>query len=334
MATSPPSVTAAAFSPADAAREVELAEQRIRRYIRETPLEPSPYLSQETGCEVTLKLECAQVTGSFKARGALNKLLSLSPAERARGIVAASTGNHALAVAHALDLLGIEGEIFLPASVSPAKLAALRLRGARLRLVEGDPGLAEIAARQEAKASSRVYVSPYNDRQIIGGQGTIGVELHRQLDRIDAVFVPVGGGGLVSGIASYLKTRAPSVYVVGCQPSASPIMAESVRAGRLLELPSEPSLSDATVGMLDAGAITFPLCQSLVNEWVVVDEPAIRSAIRLILETQFLLIEGAAALAVAALTTMGGRWAGARVVLLLSGSHLARPALAGVVADT
>jgi len=333
MATSPPSVAGASFSPADAVREVELAEKRIRRHIRETPLEPSPYLSRETGCEVYLKLECAQVTGSFKARGALNKLLSLGPTDRARGIVAASTGNHALAVAHALDLLGIEGEIFLPASVSPAKLAALRLRTSRLRLIEDDPGLVESVARREAEASGRVFVSPYNDPQIIGGQGTIGLELVRQLDRIDAVFVPVGGGGLVAGIASYLESRAPSVRVLGCQPMASPIMAESVKAGRLLELPSDPSLSDATLGMAEPGAITFPLCQTLVDEWIVLDEPAIRSAIRLILEQHFLLIEGAAALAVAALTTMRERWTGARVVLLLSGSHIARPALAGVVAE-
>jgi len=318
MATSPPSVAGAPFSPADAAREVELAEKRIRRYVRETPLEPSPYLSREAGCQVYLKLECAQVTGSFKARGALNKLLSLSPSERARGIVAASTGNHALAVAHALDLLGVEGEIFLPASVSPAKLAALRLRTSRLRLIEDDPGLVETIARREAEASGRVFVSPYNDPQVIGGQGTIGLELARQLDRFDAVFVPVGGGGLVAGIASYLESRGLTVHVVGCQPAASPIIAESVKAGRLLELPSDPSLSDATLGMAEPGAITFPLCQTLVDEWIVLDEPAIRSALRLVLEQHFLLIEGAAALAVAALRSLRDRWQGGRVVLVRS----------------
>jgi len=324
-------VTDAAFSPAEAANEVGLAESRIRGYIRETPLEPSPFLSRETGCEVYLKLECVQLTGSFKARGALNKLLSLSHADRARGIVAASTGNHALAVAYGLERLGIEGEIFLPASVSPAKLAGLRLRTAPLRLVDEDPGVVETIARREAEASGRVYLSPYNDRQIIGGQGTIGLELLRQLERMDAVLVPVGGGGLVSGIASCLKDRAPSVQIVGCQPSASPIMAESIRVGRLLELPSDPSLSDATVGTLDAGAITFPLCRSLVDEWVVLDEPAIRAAVRIVLEKQFLLIEGAAALPVAALAALRGRWPGGRVVLVLSGSHLALPALAEVL---
>ncbi len=318
---------------ADAAREVGLAADRIGPYIRETPLEPSPFLSRETGADVHLKLECVQVTGSFKARGALNKLLSLGAAERARGVVAASTGNHGLAVAHALALLGIAGEIFLPASVSPAKLEGLRARGARVRLVDEDPGVVETVARQDADRTGRIYVSPYNDPQVIGGQGTVGVELLRQLEELDAVLVPVGGGGLVGGIGAWLKERAPSVRIVGCQPAACPILVESVKAGRLLELPSAPSLSDATVGLIEAGAITFPLCRACVDDWLVVDEPAIRAALRLVLERQSVLIEGAAALPVAALLAARDRWRGARVALVLSGSHIALPTLADVLRE-
>lgn len=318
---------------ADAAREVGLAADRIGPYIRETPLEPSPFLSRETGADVHLKLECVQVTGSFKARGALNKLLSLGAAGRARGVVAASTGNHGLAVAHALALLGIAGEIFLPASVSPAKLEGLRAQGARVRLVDEDPGVVETVARQDADRTGRIYVSPYNDPQVIGGQGTVGVELLRQLEELDAVLVPVGGGGLVGGIGAWLKERAPSVRIVGCQPAACPILAESVKAGRLLELPSAPSLSDATVGLIEAGAITFPLCRTCVDDWLVVDEPAIRAALRLVLERQSVLIEGAAALPVAALLAARDRWRGARVALVLSGSHIALPPLADVLRD-
>lgn len=316
---------------ADAAREVALAADRIGPYIRETPLEPSPFLSRETGGDVHLKLECVQITGSFKARGALNKLLSLGAAERARGVVAASTGNHGLAVAHALALLGIAGEIFLPARVSPAKLEALRARGARVRLVDEDPGVVETVARRDAEGTGRIYVSPYNDPQVIGGQGTVGVELLRQLEGLDAVLVPVGGGGLVGGIGAWLKERAPSVRIVGCQPAACPILVESMKAGRLLELPSAPSLSDATVGLVEAGAITFPLCRACVDDWLVVDEPAIRSALRLVLERQSVLIEGAAALPVAALLAAGDRWRGARVALVLSGSHIALSTLADVL---
>jgi len=321
------------FTPADAAREVALAEPRIRPHIRETPLEPSPVLSRETGGDVHLKLECVQVTGSFKARGALNRLLALSGAERTLGVVAASTGNHGLAVAHALALLGIAGEIFLPSTVSPAKLDALRARGARVRLVEDDPGVVETVARRDAERTGRVYVSPYNDRHVIAGQGTVGVELLRQLESVDAVLVPVGGGGLIGGIGACLKERAPGVHIVGCQPAACPILVESVRAGRLLELPSAPSLSDATVGLVEAGAVTFPLCRAVVDDWVVVNEGEIRSALRLVLEQQSVLIEGASALPVAALLATRDRWRGARVALVLSGSHIALRVLREVLRE-
>ncbi len=323
---------AADFTPADAAREVALAEPRIRPYVRETPLEPSPALSRAAGADVYLKLETCQVTGSFKARGAFNKLLSLSSAERTRGVVAASTGNHALATAHALGLLGISGEIFLPASVSPAKLDALQSRGATLRLIDDDPGLVETIARRAADESGRVYVSPYNDPQVIGGQGTIAVELRRRLAP-DVVLVPVGGGGLVAGIAAHLAEHAPDTQVIGCQPSACPIMAESVRAGRLLELPSGPSISDATVGLLEPGSITLPVCRDLVADWLRVDEPDLRSAVRFVLDKQSLLVEGAAALPVAALLAAGDRWRGATLVLVLSGSHIAMAALADLLAN-
>ncbi|MGH7632069.1 MAG: pyridoxal-phosphate dependent enzyme [Gemmatimonadales bacterium] len=320
------------FTPADAAREVALAEPRIRPYVRETPLEPSPALSRAAGADVHLKLETAQVTGSFKARGALSKLLALSTEERGRGVVAASTGNHALAMAQALALLGIGGEIFLPASVSRAKLDALESRGARLRLIDDDPGLVETIARRAADETGRVYVSPYNDPQVIGGQGTVAVELRRQLAGVDAVLVPVGGGGLISGIAAHLAAHAPETQVVGCQPSASPIMAESVRAGRLLELPSAASISDATVGLLEPGSITFPLCRDLVADWTQVDEPELRAAVRFVLERESLLVEGAGALPVAALLAAGKRWRGGKVALVLSGSHIAMPVLADVLA--
>ncbi|MFL5493203.1 MAG: pyridoxal-phosphate dependent enzyme, partial [Gemmatimonadales bacterium] len=268
--------------------------------MRATPLEPSPTLSNAAGCRVYLKLENVQVTGSFKARGAFNKLLSLTDAERSTGIVTASTGNHALAVAHALGVLGVEGEIFLPSTVSPLKLEALRSRGAELRLVDADPGRVETIARARADASGRVFISPYNDPEVIGGQGTVAVELQRELDAMDTVLVPVGGGGLIAGIGGLLKARDPAIRVVGCQPVASPVLAASVAAGRIVEMPSGVSLSDATLGLLEPGAITFPICQSCVDEWLVVEEAELRAAVRLILEQHSLLVEGAAALPVAA----------------------------------
>jgi threonine dehydratase len=321
-------VTAIEFSREDVVRQVELAEGRIRPFIRETPLEPSPLLSAAAGCRVYLKLENVQVTGSFKARGAFNKLLSLTDAERAAGIVTASTGNHALAVAHALGLLGIGGEIFLPSTASPLKLEALRSRGADLRLVDADPGRVETIARTHAAASGRVFISPYNDPEVIGGQGTIAVELLRELETTDTVLVPVGGGGLIAGIGGWLKAHDPAIRVVGCQPAASPVLAASIATGRIVEMRSGASLSDATLGLVEQGAITFPICQSCVDEWPIIEEARLRAAVLLILETHSLLIEGAAALPVAALLQAGQRYRGRTVVLVLSGSHLALPDLA------
>lgn len=321
------------FSREDVVRQVELAEGRIRPFIRETPLEHSPVLSAAAGCGVYLKLENVQVTGSFKARGAFNKLLSLTDGERVAGIVTASTGNHALAVAHALALLGVQGEIFLPSTASPLKLEALRSRGADLRLVDADAGRVETIARAHAVDSGRVFISPYNDPEVIGGQGTVAVELLRELEAMDTVLVPVGGGGLIAGIGGWLKAHDPAIWVVGCQPAASPVLAASIAAGRIVEMSSGASLSDATLGLVEQGAITFPICQTCVDEWPVVEEARLRAAVRLMLEKHSLLIEGAAALPVAALLQAGQRYRGRTVVLVLSGAHLALPDLAELLAE-
>jgi threonine dehydratase len=321
------------YSADDVAAGVELAAARIRAHVRETPLEESIALSREVGARVLLKLESAQVSGSFKARGAFNKLLALSPAERAAGIVTASTGNHALATVHALSVLGLRGEIFLPAAASATKVEALRARGAQLRFIDGDPGMAEVAARAFAGETGRVYVSPYNDPDVVAGQGTIAWELLRALDAFDSVIVPVGGGGLIAGIAGFLKTRRPGVRVVGCQPTASAVMSRSVEAGRLLELPSQESVSDATAGLVEQGSVTFPICQTCVDEWILVEERELRSAVRLIAEQHSVLIEGAGALAVAALRRRPDLRRGQTVVLILSGSHIGVPLLTDILKD-
>jgi len=323
----------ATYAATDVANDVDQALVRIRGHVRETPLEYSVALSAETEARVFLKLESAQVSGSFKARGAFSKLLSLTSAERAAGIVTASTGNHGLAVAHALAILGIEGEIFLPASASATKVEALRARGARLSLIDADPGAVEGVARTRAADSGRVYVSPYNDREVIGGQGTIAIELARAKETLDVVIVPVGGGGLIAGLAGYLRARHPGVHVVGCQPRASFVMARSVEVGHLVEVPSADSISDATVGLVEAGAITFPICQTCVDDWVLVDEEDLRGAIRFVAAHHSLLIEGAAALPVAALRRGASRYAGKTVGVILSGCHIGVPLLASILGE-
>ena len=325
----------AEYSADQVSEEVALAAKRIRPYVRETPLEHSPCLSSETGAEVYLKMENLQVTNSFKARGAFSALLGLADEERSRGIVTSSTGNHANACAYAMPLLGIEGEIWVPATTSRAKLDPLEARGADLKLVEGDPGHVEVLAREEAGRTGRVFVSPYNDPKVIGGQGTISLELERQLGGPpDEVFVPVGGGGLIAGVSGHFKSEGAATRVIGCLPSNSPVMLDSVKAGHLIESPYESSLSDATIGWAEPDAITFPICRDCVDDWVLASEDQIAAAIRAIIACHSVLIEGAGALSVACLLKEGKRFAGRTVVLILSGSRISLQKLAEVIGSS
>jgi threonine dehydratase len=305
--------------------EVLAAEGRIRSHVRETPLELSPYLSAEADADVYLKLESQQITGSFKLRGAMNKFLSLSKGDRSRPVVTASSGNHAGAVAYALKELGGTGIIYLPSTVSRAKVEALEPYGpygVELRFVGSDSVEGELEAKRVSREEGLLYISPYSDPQVIGGQGTIAVEIERQLERFDAVFVPVGGGGLISGIAGYFKARSPSVRIVGCQPRASRVMYESLAAGRILDLPSERTLADGTAGGVDPDAITFAICQRDVDEMVLVSEDEITLAMRLAIEKHCMLIEGAAALSIASFRKMRSAYRGQTVVLVVSGKKV------------
>jgi threonine dehydratase len=215
----------------DIYNEVKQAEKRIRLHLRPTRLEYSPTLSRQSGAEVYCKLENLQPTGSFKVRGAMNKLLSLEDSVRSKGVVAASTGNHGAAVAYSMQKLDVPGIIFVPGNADPSKIAIIEQSDAEVRFFGSDCAETEVHARQYAAGQGMTYVSPYNDLQIIGGQGTIGLELQQQLSSIDAVFVSLGGGGLISGIAGYLKHSNPSVEIIGCSPENSQVMIQSLAAG-------------------------------------------------------------------------------------------------------
>ena len=303
-------------------QEILQAEQRIRPYIRTTSLEYSFPLSKLTGAQVFLKLENLQHTGSFKVRGAMNALLSLPEEQRAKGIVTASSGNHGLAIAFGLHTLNMPGIIFVPENTSPAKIEAIRRYDADLRFQGNDSVITEEYARSYAQQHELVYISPYNDPRVIGGQGTIGVELCRQSERIDAVLVALGGGGMISGIAEYVKTIFPTAEILGCSPEHSPVMAKSVQAGHILEMESLPTLSDGTAGGVEQDAITFPLCQRLVDDYILVSEEEIRQAMRLCIETHHMLIEGAAGVALASLLKAGQRLQGKHVIVVLCGANL------------
>ena len=303
--------------------EVLQAEERIRPYVRATPLDYSLALSQQYDAEVWLKLENLQHTGSFKVRGAMTKLLSLTPEEKACGVVTASTGNHGAAVAFGLRTLSLTGTIFVPENASPTKVAAIKRYGATIKIYGADCLEAELYAQRYARENGLTYISPYNDPQVIGGQGTIGLELKRQAENIDAVFVSVGGGGLISGIAGYLKQVLPNkVKVIGCLPENSPEMALAVQAGHHVQMAPQPTLSDGTAGGFEPGAITFELCQQFVDEYVLVSEAEIAVALRLTLETHHQLIEGSAGVAIAGFQKLHPQFKGQNVVIVLCGANI------------
>jgi threonine dehydratase len=310
------------FHYSDIVKEASKAEQNIGPYIRETPLEFSPYLSSMGGSQLYLKLENFQLTGSFKIRGAFNKLLSLPEKMKEKGIITASSGNHGVAVSFALRKLGLKGKIFLPQNTSKAKVRILEESGAEIELYGDDCVNAENHARKTAEQNGMVWISPYNDTEVIGGQATVGLELLDQIKKIDAVLVPVGGGGLISGIAACLKAKKKDTVVIGCQPINSCVMYESLRAGRILELESKPSLSDATAGGIEKGSLTFDLCRELVDDFILVSEQEIKEAILVGLRQHAFLIEGAAALSIASYLKTAKRFAGKSVVLILSGARI------------
>jgi len=302
---------------------IAAAYERLRPLVRETPLEESPALAGDSGATVLLKLEHLQHTGSFKFRGASNKIAILTPEEAARGVVAASNGNHGLGVAAAARARSIAAEVFVSSSVSAAKARRIASLGARLTTAGDDPLTAELAARNAAESSGRVFISPYNDWDVIAGQGTIGIELLRQAPAADGVFVAVGGGGLIGGIGHAIKHGAPAkTKIVGCWPENSPVLYECIRQGRVVDVAEKPTLSESTSGGLEPNSVTVDVCQGVIDHSVFVSEAEILDAMRFILETEHWVIEGAAAVAVAAFRKEARRWAGQTVVIILCGRNV------------
>lgn len=318
----------------DFRRAVAEAEARIGAHVRSTPVESSPMLAgpRRDAPRVHLKLECQQVTGSFKLRGALNKMLSLSSGELEHGVVAASAGNHGRAVAHGARLLDCDCEVFVPNSTAPDRVRAIEALGARVVRSGDDCVETEATARAAAAARGCAYVSPYNDPLVVAGQGTIAAELDRQLDAIDAVYVALGGGGLAAGIAGYLDAVRPDVEIVACSPENSRVMHESVRAGRILDLRSEPTLSDSTAGGVEPDTITFEPCRWLIDRFVLVSEAEIAAAMRSVLEHHHTLIEGAAGVAVAGFCHDRERHSDRDVVVVLCGANVGIEQLRSVLA--
>lgn len=311
---------------------VEQACARIAPHVVRTPCHRSSGLSRAVGADVFVKLENQQLSGSFKLRGVVNKILSLSRDQSSRTLVAASTGNHGAAFAHAVSELGLDGRLFLPTHAAATKLRAVASYGVPYELVGDDCVDTEIHAARFARDHGFVLVPPYNDPEVVAGQGTVAVELLDQLDGFDVVLVPVGGGGLISGIASYLASAAPEVEVIGCQPEASAVMYHSIQAGAIVSEESRPTLADATAGGIEQGSITFGLCRCHVAGFVLLSEEEIAGAIRWVHDNEGMVIEGGAALAVAAALKRRRSLTGKRVVLVITGSRIDDDVLQGILA--
>jgi len=303
-------------------RDIYSARKRTEKYVRKTPLEYSHFLSDLSGGEVWLKLENQQYTGSFKARGAMNKLIQLSPEEKARGIVTASSGNHAQGVGYAGNILGVDSTIVVPANTPRVKRDAIELYGVEL-IVHGDEYMeAERFSRDLEARLGKTHISAYNDLDIIMGQGTVGLEIAEEMPDINKVLVPVGGGGLISGVGCALKAVDATTEVLGAQSVASPVMYESLRQGRIVDMELEDSYAEGLHGGIEENSVTFELCRKYVDEIILVEEETILRAIRSALVEQHQVIEGAAAVGVAAILEDPERYNDEKVCIVISGGNV------------
>jgi len=308
---------------------IDEAAARVYSVVSETPLVPMAAEAAGGRGAAFAKLEQMQTTGSFKLRGATNKLMSLNGEAAAAGVIASSTGNHGLGVATAAKFLGIDAEVFLSAQVTELKRQKIRDCGARVRIVGEDPLAAEVAARAAARESGRTYISPYNDSYVAAGQGTIAVELMRQLPDLDAIFIATGGGGLMSGIGSYLRHAAPSAEIVGCWPENSAVLYECLKAGRIFDAPESTTLSESTAGGVEENSITFDLCREVMHRGALVTEDEILRAMRWG-RAQGWSVEGASGVALAAYFKEAERYRGKKVVVLICGGNPS-PAIAALL---
>jgi threonine dehydratase len=295
----------------------------IRPDVPVSTLQLSGSISRTLGCSVLLKDEHLQPTGSFKIRGATNKLRILGEDARRKGVITASSGNHGQAVALAGAKSGVPVTVYVAATASKTKMAAIRALGAELNVVEGPPIEAELLARRQAEEQDKVYISPYNDLDVIAGQGTMGMELHEQAPDLDAVFIAVGGGGLISGVGTALKNLSPRTRIVGVWPENSPCMLRAMEAGEIIDVEEQDTLSDGTAGAVEPGSVTFPLCREVIDETVTVTEAQIARAMRMIADAEHWIVEGSAGVALAGLVKRAEAFRGQTVAVVICGRNIA-----------
>jgi len=303
---------------ASAAQSVK-ARRRILPYLYETPTLPSKSIGADLGCNLSFKAEHFQHTGSFKLRGALSKLTLLDKTQR---VVTASSGNHGIASSYAASLLGHDLTIYLPKNVLPKKLEKIQSYGVNVVLDGDDAGISEVIARAAAEQNDDLqYVSPYNDKDIFAGQGTIGLELLEQAPKIDNIFISLGGGGLVSGIGSVLKSFGDNVNVVGVSAHNSAALDAAIKAGSVVDVEHLDTLADGVAGAMDVGSLTLPIATEVIDDLIMCSEEEIVHSLRLLAHQEHLLVEGAAALALAGLVQQQEKYKGQNNVVLLCGAN-------------
>jgi len=308
------------------------ASSRINPFIRKTNFSFSEAFSKILGASVFFKLENQQFTGSFKVRGALNKILTLiEKKENISSVLSASTGNHGAAVAYAANKTNIDCNIYVPKGSSQVKLSKMKCYGANVTIFGEDCVDAEIKAREFSEQRAIPYISPYNDFDVIAGQGTLGTEIISQSDELDVIIISIGGGGLFSGTASFIKSIWPKVRIIGCSPKNSAVMIHSMEAGKILEIESLPTLSDGTAGGVEKDSITFQLCSEFVDESILVSEDEIKKAMILYIQNESQLLEGAAGVAVGALIKMRDELKGKKIGVVICGGNVSIETLRRVI---
>jgi len=302
-------------------RAIQEAMDRIRSSIVVTPFVHSEKFSRQTGNAIFLKLENLQMTGAFKERGALNKILLLSEEERRRGVIAASAGNHAQAVAYHATKRGIKAQICMPLTTPLVKVSATRGYGAEVILAGANYDEACEEALRRCKEFGLTFIHPFDDEAVIAGQGTLGIEMLEQHGDLDALVIPVGGGGLIAGVACAVKEINPKIQVIGVQSSKLASMKAALEKNAIVTLPANKTIADG-IAVRSAGTVTFPLVRKYVDEIVTVDEEEIASAILQLLEKEKMLAEGAGAAATAAVLNKKTPNHGKKLGVLVSAGNI------------
>lgn len=313
-------------------RDIYYARQTIAPLVKRTPLIQSQWLSAHTERNVYLKLENVQETGAFKLRGAANRLLSLSPAERQRGVITVSTGNHGRAVAYVAQKIGIRAVICVPELVLPHKVEAMQRLGAEVIIHGRTQDEAEIHALALQNAQGLTMVSAFDDPAIIAGQGTIGLEILEDLPQVESVVIPLSGGGLLGGIAVAVKSASPAIQVIGASQALGPAMHLSLQAGQPVPVVEEPSLADSLLGGIGlVNHYTFALCQQLIDKVVLLNEGEIAAAMAHALRQEHLVVEGGGSVGISALLHRKVGDLGQQVVVVVSGGNVATEKLYAIL---